>query len=123
MGDLKKDFQLINSGNVSPTIDNIDFPDVFEDFETALVAGLAWIGATILLIFLLFFFETILWGGIIILTAAMYWIFYRATKFVVRKNANCKRNLIKSLSKSFLYTFLYSSWIYGCVFVAYYFKN
>ncbi len=120
VGNLSKQVQIFNVG--SPTID-LDFPDFADDFESGVAAIILWLGATISIILLFFFFETILWGGIVIISAGLYWIFYRATKFVFRKNIMCKNNLLKSLSQSFLYTFMYSSWIYGCVFVVYYFKN
>jgi len=55
------------------------------------------------------------WFLIIFLAAMLYWIFFRATRLVLKYSMRCKGNVMLSLQYSTLYTFLYTIWIYGVI--------
>jgi hypothetical protein len=88
------------------------------DFESTITAILIWIFATIALILLIVFFDTIVLAGLMIFLAMLYWIFFRALRLVFKNSAKCKGDIVKSMSYGAGYSILYSSWIYGIIFIA-----
>lgn len=63
------------------------------------------------------------WYLIIFIAAMLYWIFFRATRLVLKYSMRCKGNLALSLQYSLLYTFLYSSWMYGIILTLHYIQH
>jgi hypothetical protein len=88
------------------------------DLEGIIGAILIWIVATIIIILLIVFFDTIVWAGIILFLAMLYWIFFRALRLVFKNSIKCRGDLVKSVSYGAGYTILYSAWIYGIIFTA-----
>ncbi|MFL5730334.1 MAG: hypothetical protein ACJ75J_12680 [Cytophagaceae bacterium] len=88
------------------------------DPEGILGAIILWIVATIAIIMLIIFFDTIVWAGIMLFLAMLYWIFFRALRLVFKNSRSCKGDLVKSISYGAGYTILYSSWIYGIIFLS-----
>lgn len=111
VGNLTKKIKFVEMTGYSGTTDFNPF-EIGDGIEGILFSVLLWIVATIVLILLLFFFETILWASLMIIGALLYWIFYRAVKLVLYQGVNCKGNLEKSVWTSLKYTFLYSSWTF-----------
>jgi hypothetical protein len=93
------------------------------DLEGIIGAILIWIVATIAIILLIVFFDTIVWTGIMLFLAMLYWIFFRALRLVFKNSIKCKGDLVKSMSYGAGYTILYSVWIYGIIFTAELFRN
>jgi len=77
------------------------------------------------LILILFGWAIVLvsWYLIIFLAAMLYWIFFRATRLVLKYAMRCKGNLALSLQYSLFYTFLYSSWMYGIILTLHYIEH
>ncbi len=92
--------------------------EVDDSIEGIIAAILLWIGMTILLLVSLVVLEAIFWVSFFILITMLYWVFFRALKLVFSKSSKTKGNLLSSINYAFLYTMLYSGWIYGIVFLS-----
>ncbi|WP_250434700.1 hypothetical protein [Hanstruepera flava] len=103
-------------GNTSPTFDTPSI-DVGDGIGGLILSILLWIGMTILLIVLLIFLEAIFWFSLFIILAMLYWIFFRALKFVFNKSKDTKGDIGISTIYSLTYTLLYVGWIFGIVYL------
>lgn len=92
------------------SFDSFDMLDVFGEIPV-----LAWIPATIFVIVFGFFSVVAFGSALVGLTFILSWIIYRAVRLVFIKSYLCKRNFIKSGLIAVQYTFLYSGWLYGVV--------
>ncbi|WP_162903196.1 hypothetical protein [Taibaiella koreensis] len=84
---------------------------------------LAWIGAAIAAIVLIWILGSVLWLLILVFAAMLYWIFFRALRLVFRKGPLCRGNLPRSLLYGLYYTVLYNCWIYGIILGGHYLVN
>jgi len=82
-----------------------------------ILAVILWIAISVILIILLWYFGAILWSGILLFVATLYWIFFRALRVVFKNSKKCKGNLRLSFITGFTYTVLYNFWIYGVIFL------
>lgn len=131
-------FGLKVKDNIGKLTDHIDIkklpdfsggtPDISALLEG--VGGIEGLGSFIFailaaLILLLFGWTIVLasWYLIIFLAAMLYWIFFRAIRLVLKYSMRCKGNLALSLQYSLLYTFLYSSWMYGIILTLHYIQH
>ncbi|WCO03552.1 hypothetical protein [Psychroserpens ponticola] len=103
-------------GNASPTFDTPSV-DVGDGIGGLIVSILLWIGMTFLIIILLLLLEAIFWFSLFIILTTLYWVFFRALKFVFSKSIETKGNLGISAVYSLTYTALYLGWIYGIVYL------
>ena len=78
---------------------------------------LLWIAMTILIFLLLILLEALFWISIFIILAMLYWVFFRALKFVFSKSADTKGDFGVSVVYSLSYTTLYLGWIFGIVYL------
>lgn len=106
----------------TPEISSFDFdgPAVGDGIGGLILSILLWILFSIVLIFLLYFLGVFFWAVILLFTAMLYWIFFRALRLVFKNSRHCKGQLLRSLTFGFLYSFLYVSWIYGIIFLVNY---
>ncbi|MBK8551246.1 MAG: hypothetical protein IPL53_09375 [Ignavibacteria bacterium] len=98
------------------------------DFEASgigeLIVGLLlWLVVSFILAYLFWITGAILWILFLLIAASLYWIFFRALRLVFLKSRICRGNLIKSAAYGFLYTFLYTSWIYAIIYTVQYLKG
>lgn len=102
--------------NTSPSL---DLPSVSagDGIGGLILSILAWIGMTILMIILLIVLEAIFWFSIFILLTMLYWIFFRALKFVFNKSKDTKGAIRISAAYSLGYTLIYVGWIFGIVYL------
>jgi hypothetical protein len=99
-------------------------PDVGGDSVGGVILGIiAWILFSIILVFLLWLLGTLLWVVILLFASMLYWVFYRALRFAFKHSKECKDNLALSAGYAIVYTILYSSWIYGILFLSNYLLN
>ena len=103
-------------GNASPNFDTPDI-DTGDGIGGLILAILLWILMTILIIILLIVLEAIFWFSIFIILTMLYWIFFRAMKFVFSKSKDTKGDIGNSILYSLAYTFLYVGWIFGIVYL------
>jgi hypothetical protein len=132
-------FGLKLKDNIGKLTDHIDIkklpdfsggtPDVSELIENmgGIVEGLGGflfaILAAIILIVFGWAIVLVSWYLIIFLAAILYWIFFRAIRLVLKYSMQCKGNVLLSLQYSLVYTFLYSSWMYGIIFTLHYIQH
>ncbi|NHF61618.1 hypothetical protein FK220_019870 [Flavobacteriaceae bacterium TP-CH-4] len=112
--DYKVKTPIFESGNMPATPDI----SVGDGIGGLLLSILLWIGVTIMIAILLVLFEAILWLSIFIILAMLYWVFFRALKFVFSKSADTKGDLGISAMYALGYTLLYVGWIFGLVYLA-----
>ena len=97
------------------SVSNVDTGDGIEGILFSIVS---WILLTILFVVFLIVLEAVLWLSIFIILAMLYWVFFRALKLVFNRAEITKGNLLKSTAYALGYTLLYTSWIFGIVFIA-----
>lgn len=116
----------INADKI-PTLDGFDFsegsvPDVDGDSIGGIILGIIiWLVVSVVLVFVIVFLGALLWILILVFTAMLYWIFFRALRFVFKNSPKTRHNLSLSLQYALFYTLLYNSWIYGIILVSHYF--
>ncbi|WP_438422812.1 hypothetical protein [Aquimarina macrocephali] len=115
-------FKNFKSGDYiadSGTVPDFDLPDidVGDEIGGLILSILLWIGMTILFVFLLIVLEAIFWFSIFIILVMLYWVFFRALKFVFSKSINTKENIGISVVYALTYTTLYTGWIFGIVYL------
>jgi len=102
---------------VDPSL--VDAPPLdFFDFGGSIGSIVASILLAIVLAVLLAFVLTALWSAMLLLIFALYWLFYRAMRIVLLKSSQCSGNLGPSLRYAFIYTFLYTGWLFAIVWLS-----
>lgn len=92
--------------------------DVGEGIGGLLVSILLWIVMSILFVILLALLEAIFWISLFIILGMLYWIFFRALKFVFSKGENTKGDIAGSAIYGFVYTLLYTGWVFAIVYLS-----
>ncbi|RDC62170.1 hypothetical protein [Adhaeribacter pallidiroseus] len=105
---------LANSGTI-PELPDVEAGD---GLAGVVLAILWWLGMTILCIILLLVVEAVFWFALFVLVAMLYWVFFRALKFVFSKSPRTKNKFAVSLLYALAYTILYTGWIFGVVYVS-----
>ncbi|WP_431157813.1 hypothetical protein [Winogradskyella poriferorum] len=108
-------------GNASPTFD-IPSIDVGDGIGGLLLSIVLWIIMSILFVVLLVVLEAVFWFSLFIILAMLYWIFFRALKFVFSKTKDTRGDLGISAVYALTYTLLYVGWIFGIVYLTEIFK-
>lgn len=116
IGKLTDKINLSNLPDFSHTGDGADFLDVGDGIGGIIISTVLWILMTFLIGLFVWLFGAVLWSGIIVFIAMLYWIFFRALRLVFKNSNKCKGNLTISLVYGFFYTILYNFWIYGVIF-------
>ncbi|MBB6330404.1 small-conductance mechanosensitive channel [Chryseobacterium sediminis] len=92
----------------TPKIDGFEFdpPAVGDGIGGLILSILLWIVFSILLIFLSYFFGLFFWSAVLLLSASLYWVFFRALRLVFKNSGKCKGDLLKSFGFGLFYSFL-----------------
>ena len=88
-----------------------------DGIEGVILSILLWIGMAVLMVVMLVVFEAIFWLSLFVIFATLYWIFIRALKLVFIKSSTTKGDFASSVYTAFIYTLLYTGWIFGIAFV------
>ncbi|MCG0017024.1 hypothetical protein [Winogradskyella immobilis] len=104
------------TGSTSPTMD-IPSVEIGDGIAGLILSILLWIGMSILFVVLLIVLEAVFWFSLFIILAMLYWIFFRALKFVFSKSKDTKGDIGISAVYSLTYTLIYISWIFGIVYL------
>lgn len=104
---------IANSGT-GPTI---ELPSVGDGISGLILSILLWIAMSILFVVLLIVLEAVFWFSLFIILAMLYWVFFRALKFVFNKSKDTKGDIGISSVYSLTYTLLYSGWIFGIIYL------
>ena len=105
---------FIAQSGTTPDLPSIEVGD---GIGGLIMSILLWIGMTILIFLLLILLEAFFWISIFIILAMLYWIFFRALKFVFSKSTETKGEIGISVVYSITYTILYLGWIFGIVYL------
>lgn len=103
---------IANSGNGA----NLPSIEVGDGISGVIMSILLWIAMTIILFVLLILIEAVFWISIFIILTMLYWVFFRALKFVFSKSKDTKGDIGISAIYSLGYTTLYLGWIFGIVY-------
>ncbi|WP_298350838.1 hypothetical protein [uncultured Dokdonia sp.] len=115
-----RSFKKFKNGNFIPHNDlgpTMELPSVGDGIGGLILSILLWIAMSILFVILLVVFEVVFWFSLFIILAMLYWIFFRALKFVFNKSKETKGNMGISAIYSLTYTLLYVGWIFGIVYL------
>lgn len=74
----------------------------------------------ILAIFVIWLVGAVLWTGILIFAAMLYWVFFRALRLVFKNSNRCRGQLGASLGQGLWHASLYTVWIYAVIYAAHY---
>tara|TARA_Y100000589_G_C27107509_1_gene610767 strand:- start:57 stop:635 length:579 start_codon:yes stop_codon:yes gene_type:complete len=98
---------------------HIDMPsiDVGDGIGGLILSIVLWIAMSILFVILLIVLEAVFWFSLFIILAMLYWVFFRALKFVFNKSKDTKGDIGISAVYSLTYTLLYVGWIFGIVYL------
>ncbi len=113
-------FKNFKTGDIisqSGTIPDMPSVDVGDGIGGLIMSVLLWIGMTIMFFVLLILLEAVFWISIFIILAMLYWVFFRALKFVFSKSTETKGDIGNSTIYSLTYTVLYLGWIFGIVYL------
>jgi hypothetical protein len=99
-----------------------EFPDVGDGIEGIVAGIILWICMAVLAVLFLFFFETIVWAGILIAVESIHWILYRAIGLALKRSGSTNGNLLRSIQYAAYYTAIYIGWTYAIVFVFYFLR-
>lgn len=97
-----------------PKLD-LDIPDIGDsgnDLVGCLVSIVLWLVVSIVLMVLFWLLVQVLSLILPWVLLALYWVFYRALKLVFAKASVCRGQLLPSLGYAFLYTALYTGWLF-----------
>ena len=106
--------EIIANSGVSPDLPSIEVGD---GIGGLIMSILLWIGMTIIIFVLLVLLEAFFWVSIFIILAMLYWVFFRALKFVFSKSKDSKGDIGISAIYSLSYTVLYLGWIFGIIYL------
>lgn len=98
-------------------IDVPSLPDSGDDLVGCLVSIVFWLVVSVVIVALLWLIQQFIILTLPALVVLLYWIFYRALRVVFSKSRVCRNKLWLSLGYSFLYTFLYTGWLFGLVWI------
>jgi hypothetical protein len=113
-------FQQFKTGEMrGQSLPDFETPEISADdgIGGLIISILLWVGITILVIALLVLLEAVFWFSLFILLAMLYWVFFRALKFVFNQSHKTKGNIGNSILYSMGYTVLYLGWIVGVVYL------
>jgi hypothetical protein len=111
----------------STDIGGLDFsgPDFHLDGDGLagfLLSLLVLVAAAMLALFFIWLLGALLWTGVLIFAAMLYWVFFRALRMVFKNSNRCRGRMGASLREGGWYASLYTGWIYGIIMAAHYLR-
>ncbi|MBT1688027.1 hypothetical protein [Dawidia soli] len=94
-----------------------------DDIFGIIIAIIFWLFVAVVLAFALAFIGDILIVSLLAFVGMLYWIFFRALRLVFKNSNRSKGDLLESMKWGMLYTFLYSGWVYGILFIVEFLKH
>jgi hypothetical protein len=122
-------------GRITDRIKRVGWPSNFENLPTGnfdlphadgigslLVAIVVGLLSAVVALALIWLVGALLWTGVLIFSAMLYWVFFRALRLVFKNSNRCRGRLGASLWEGFWYASLYTCWIYGIIMAAHYLR-
>jgi hypothetical protein len=113
-----KDLKSRNLTSSSLELNELPDVDTGGGIGGILVSILLWIVMTAVLFVFLIVFQTVFYFSLFIILTMLYWVFFRALRFVFNKSSETKGNLGLSVMYSIGYTLLFTGWIFGIVYLS-----
>ncbi|RYU80741.1 hypothetical protein [Hymenobacter persicinus] len=79
-----------------------------------------WLIIALVAVFVLWIAAAVVWATFLTCTAILYWLFFRALRFVFRHSMECRGRLGLSLRYGLTYATLYVSWLYAIILAVHY---
>ena len=114
----RKHFPASSSLESLPSFDLSDGPGILGILGAIIMA----VFVAIMAVVAIWLVGALLWTGILIFAAMLYWVFFRALQLVFKNSNRCQGRLGASLWESFWYGSLYTVWIYGIIMAAHYLR-
>jgi heme O synthase-like polyprenyltransferase len=102
--------------NLSNSLHGTEITPVGDGILGIVISIGLWLVMTVLITLFIWLFGAVLWTGVIVFVAMLYWVFFRALRMVFKNSNKCKDNLTSSIMYGIAYTALYTFWIYGIIF-------
>ena len=115
IGNLTDKLRLSKLSIPTDAVNSTDFIILGDKIEDIVFGIFLWLVVTVLIGIFIWLFGTIIWTGVIVFIAMLYWIFFRALRLVFKNSNKCKNNLKISLAYGLGYTTLYNFWIYAII--------
>jgi hypothetical protein len=123
LGRIVDKFDAKDIPDISNAMSGSGFTDGADGIIELIISFVLWLVVAIILSLLLWVFSAVVWLLILVFATMLYWIFFRALRLIFKNSVKCKNNFQSSFLYAVLYTFFYTSWIYGIIFLTYYFKE
>jgi hypothetical protein len=123
IGKLTDNLTVSKIPNLSDAATNDASIHVGDGIEGLILSLVLWVIVTLLITFSIWLFGAVVWTGIIVFIAMLYWIFFRALRLVFKNSNKCKGDLMASIAIGLGYTILYNFWIYGIILTTHYLTN
>jgi hypothetical protein len=92
---------------------DLDFSDGIMGAIFSIIASIVF---SILLFLLIWLLGVAFWTLILAFVAMLYWVFLNALRIVFKNSVKCKGKFFESAFHGFIFTFLYTSWMYLMIF-------
>lgn len=126
LGDMRDHFSKLPKPKQNKTdlssFEGIEVIELGEGVEGCFFAIIIWILVGLFGSVILWLIGAFFWGIILILAGLLYWVIFRAFRLVFKNSKVCRGNFIKSFQIAVGYSFLYTSWIYGIIYIVHYLK-
>ncbi|WP_198075039.1 hypothetical protein [Hymenobacter negativus] len=105
-------------------VSNLNLPD-FDIGDSHGILGflaavlVAVLGA-IVAVFVIWLVGALLWTGILIFAAMLYWVFFRALRLVFKNSNRCRGRWAASIGQGLWHASLYTVWVYAIIYAAHY---
>jgi hypothetical protein len=95
-----------------------DMPDIGEGIGGVIVTILVWLMISVVFGILLWGLGAVIWFSVLVFAAMLYWIFYRATRLVLKNSRECEGQFDLSFLYSLGYTCFYTIWIFAVIYIS-----
>jgi hypothetical protein len=89
-----------------------------DDPISMVLAIIGWIIVSVVLIIALVMFASVLWGVLLALLGALFWLFAQALRQVFVHARRCRGNVLLSTGYALWFTLLYTGWLLGLSWLA-----
>jgi hypothetical protein len=89
-----------------------------DDPISCLLSIVGWLVMTVFLLVALTVVAAVLWGVLLALAGALFWLFSQALRQVFAHSRRCRGKLLLSIGYALGFTLLYTGWLFGVMWLA-----
>jgi hypothetical protein len=98
-----------------PDMNGASLPDIGSLSGDGIAGVLLAILSAIVLILFAYIFVLTSWYLLVFFAAMLYWVYFRALRLVFKNSSQCKNDIKSSLKLGFIYSSLYTSWMFAII--------